>query len=101
MFEIMFGGERDPQQAVDEHRWFVHELRETTHWVPDLTVLRSTRARIAIGIGEQSSGQLCDRASRALAAALGVEPTLFPGDHTGFIDDPEQFATRLRAVLKA
>jgi hypothetical protein len=34
----------------------------------------------------------------ALAAALGIEPTMFPGGHLGFAQDPAGFATRLRAV---
>ncbi|WP_329108736.1 alpha/beta hydrolase [Micromonospora sp. NBC_01699] len=99
VFEMMFGGEREPQQAADEHRWFAYELRWTTRWRPDLAALRSAGTRIVVGIGEQSDGQLCDRTSRALATALGVEPTVFPGDHTGFADDPDRFAGRLRDVL--
>ncbi|MFG3441292.1 alpha/beta fold hydrolase [Nonomuraea sp. NPDC047897] len=98
--EYMFGGERDPQQVADERRWFAHELRATNHWQPDLAALRAAKTRIVVGIGENSTGQECDRTSRALAAALGIEPMLFPGDHTGFVDDPGHFATRLRAVLR-
>jgi hypothetical protein len=52
-----------------------------------------------VGLGEDSAGELCDRTSRALAQALGTEPTLFPGDHIGFIGNPDAFATRLRAVI--
>ncbi|QXJ25651.1 alpha/beta hydrolase [Actinomadura graeca] len=99
VLEQMFGGERDPRQVADERRWFAHELRGTTRWSPDLDALRSTPARIVIGIGEDSAGQECDRTSRALAAALGIEPTMFPGDHTGFAEDPARFVTPLRAVL--
>jgi pimeloyl-ACP methyl ester carboxylesterase len=98
--EQMFGGERAPQAVADERRWFAHEMRATDLWQPDLTALRSAATRIVIGIGEESTGQHCDRTSRALAAALGIEPTAFPGDHTGFVDDPERFATRLRSVLQ-
>ena len=98
-FEQMFGGERDPQQIADERFWFRHEQRPTIRFVPDLDLLRSVPTRIVIGIGEGSAGQTCDRTARALGAALGVEPVMVPGDHTGFADDPEGFATRLRAVL--
>ena len=42
-----------------------------------------------------------DQTSRALAAELGIEPTMFPGGHTGFAEDPEGFAVRLRSVLRA
>ena len=54
-----------------------------------------------MGVGEASAGQLCDRASRALATALGAEPTMFPGGHTGFAEDPDGFATRLREAIRS
>ena len=99
MFETIFGGKREPQQAADEYFWFAHELRGTTHWRPDLAALRSSGARIVVGIGEDSTDQICDHTSRALAAALGTEPTLFPGDHLGFVERSKPFAARLREVL--
>jgi pimeloyl-ACP methyl ester carboxylesterase len=101
VFQMMFGAEPTPQAAADERFQFAHMLRATIQWQPDITALRATSVRIVIGIGEQSAGQLCDRASRALATALGVEPTMFPGDHIGFVGDPVAFAGRLRAVLVA
>ncbi|NGO81639.1 alpha/beta hydrolase [Streptomyces sp. YC504] len=98
--EGMFGGERDPRQVADERRWFAHELRATTHWRPDLDALRSISARMVVGIGDDSDGEECDFTSRALAEALGIEPTRFPGGHTGFAEDPGAFATRLREWLR-
>ena len=95
----MFGGERDPQQVADERFWFAYELRESITWVPDVDRLRDSGVRIVIGIGEESTGQLCDRTSTALAGRLGITPTYFPGDHTGFADRPEPFAAAFRAVL--
>lgn len=97
----MFGGRRDPRDVADERFWFAHELRPTTRWCPDLPALRASSATISVGIGAGSTGQICDLTSRALAEALGVEPLIFPGDHTGFVDDPEAFADRLREVLDA
>ena len=99
VFEEMFGGEPDPQQAADEHFWFAHEMRPTTYWQPDIAALRAAPTRIVVGIGEESAGQFCDRTSTALAAALGIEPTMFPGGHIAFAEDPEGFEPRLRAVL--
>lgn len=96
----MFGGERDARQAADERRWFAHEMRATSYRSPDTTQLRSASCRIVVGIGEDSSGQPCDRTSRALAQALGTEPAAFPGGHTGFVDSPKVFASRLRTVLQ-
>ncbi|MQA13433.1 MAG: hypothetical protein GEV09_04440 [Pseudonocardiaceae bacterium] len=37
----------------------------------------------------ESAGQICDRTSTALAAALGIEPTMFPGGHIAFAEDPD------------
>lgn len=101
VLEMMFGADRPAEQLADERRWFEHELRATVQWRPDLSVLRAGRPEIIAGIGETSAGQLCDRATRTLAAALGIEPTMFPGGHTAFADDPAAFEPRLRAVLAA
>ena len=92
--------DRDPQEVADERRFFLHELRATTRWVPDLDRLRSGPVRVVVGIGEQSRGQVCDLTSQALAAGLGVAPTWFPGDHVGFLGDTPAFAVRLRDVLR-
>ncbi|MDX2969253.1 alpha/beta fold hydrolase [Kribbella solani] len=97
--EQMFGGERDPEDVAAERFWFGHEMRESITWLPDVAQLRT--ANIVIGIGADSTGQLCDRTSTALAARLGIEPTRFPGGHTGFADAPEVFAEALRVELKA
>ncbi|TWD79154.1 pimeloyl-ACP methyl ester carboxylesterase [Kribbella amoyensis] len=99
LLEAMFGGDRDPQVVADERFWFEYEMRASIRWQPDVSALRDGPVDLVVGIGTDSAGQLCDRTSRALAAGLGVEPALFPGDHTGFAEDPEPFAARLRAVL--
>jgi pimeloyl-ACP methyl ester carboxylesterase len=95
----MYGGERDPQQVADEHFWFAREMRGTTRWQPDLAALRSAGTRVVVGLGAGSAGQICDRTSRALAAALGTEPAIFPGGHIGFVEDPARFAAKLRDFL--
>jgi pimeloyl-ACP methyl ester carboxylesterase len=100
VFQQMFAGERDAQTEADEHFQHAHMLRPTTRWCPDVAVLRAVPTRVVVGLGEASAGQLCDRTSRALAAELGTEPTMFPGGHIGFAEDPATFATRLRAVLR-
>lgn len=97
--EAMFGAEPDPQALADEHFQYAHMLIPTTRWQPDIDVLRASPVRVVVGIGEASAGELCDRASRALATGLGVAPTMFPGNHVGFVDDPAGFAVRLREVL--
>ncbi|TDU01930.1 pimeloyl-ACP methyl ester carboxylesterase [Streptomyces sp. 846.5] len=99
VFLQMFGGEKSPDEAASERFFYLHELRSTANWVPDLDALRARTARLVIGIGETSAGQFCDRTSRALAAELKVEPVMFPGGHGGFMEDPAAFADRLRKVI--
>lgn len=93
-------GRTEPQDAADEHFFFAHTLRPTTYWTPDLPTLASHTPRITIGIGSESAGQVCDRTTTALAAALGITPTVFAGDHTGFVDHPSPFAEQLRKILR-
>lgn len=87
----------DPRAAADERYSFLHMLRGTCEWEPDLHALRA--APVLIGLGETSTGELCDRVSRSLATALGQAPVMFPGGHLGFLEDPAAFAARLRAVM--
>lgn len=101
LFEAMFGGPIEGQAAADELFSFVHMERATTFWEPDVTALREADVRLVIGIGDQSLGEMCDRTSRALAALVGVTPTMFPGGHVGYVEEPERFAERLRDVLRA
>jgi pimeloyl-ACP methyl ester carboxylesterase len=93
--------ERNARVIADERHFFLRELRATTGFRPDLAALRAASTRIVVGLGEDSGGQLCDRTSRALAAALRTRPTSFPGSHIGFVEDPVRFAARLREVLAA
>ncbi|MFL6118457.1 alpha/beta fold hydrolase [Actinophytocola sp.] len=99
VLDMMSRPDRDAQQVADERRWFAHEMRATIAWRPDLSALRAASPRVVVGIGKDSAGQLCDRTSRALALELGIEPTMFSGGHTGFVDNPARFAAELRAVL--
>jgi hypothetical protein len=99
MFLQMFGGEKTPDELASERFFYLHELRGTAVWTPDLDALRPVASRLVIGIGDASAGQFCDRTSRALAAGLGIEPAMFPGSHGGFMEDPAKFAARFREVV--
>jgi pimeloyl-ACP methyl ester carboxylesterase len=101
LFEAMFSGPIAGRAALDEHFSFAHMEFATTFWKPDPATLRGADVNLVIGIGEDSTNQLCDRTSRALAAETRVEPTMFPGGHIGFVEDPAAFATRMRDVLGA
>jgi pimeloyl-ACP methyl ester carboxylesterase len=72
-----------------------------SRYAPDVAALRSGAARVFVGIGEQSTGQLAHRCAVALAAALGSAPVAFPGDHGGFGPHAEAFASTLHRVLRS
>lgn len=95
----MFGGERDPQEVADERFWFEHELRPSTYWLPDHAVLQRVSSRLVIGVGEDSAGETCDRTTIALASALDLDRTTFPGGHIAFAEDAAGFVGRLREVI--
>ncbi|AVV43960.1 alpha/beta hydrolase [Streptomyces sp. ID05-04B] len=68
--------------------------------VPDLAALRPVADRLTPAAGQDSRGQaaLYGPAVR-LAELLGSEFAEFPGGHLGAVEDPEEFAGRLLAVL--
>ncbi|AEE46670.1 alpha/beta fold hydrolase [Cellulomonas fimi] len=77
-----------------------------TAYRPDVDALAAAPTRIVLAVGEESRDLLTWRAPEALAARLGLELTVFPGDHGGFLDPangyggvPEAFAARLLEVL--
>jgi len=72
--------------------------RHTRTWV-SLAALRATPARIVVGRGTRSAGQLAHRTATALAGELGTTPVEFPGDHIGFASEPDRFVDVLRRVL--
>jgi len=77
-----------------------HLIPVITNYAPDLGALRTSATRVVVGVGDESGdGQLAYRTALALAAALGVEPVSFPGDHGGFSGHTEAFAVRLHGVL--
>jgi pimeloyl-ACP methyl ester carboxylesterase len=79
--------------------FLAHLLRPTTSYRPDLAALRAAPARIVVAAGATSSGQLAHRAAVALAEQLGTHVAEFPGDHGGFLAQPEQFGRVLDRVL--
>jgi len=52
-----------------------------------------------IAVGDESRGEVAARSAVALAERLGRRPSSFPGDHAGFMADPQKFADALRRVL--
>nr|WP_294694256.1 alpha/beta hydrolase [uncultured Friedmanniella sp.] len=91
--------EPSAKQQADDELFFLHALKPFTRYRPDLDGLRSGSPRVVIAAGETSRQEVAVRATRVLAEQLGMAPTLFPGHHGGFMDDPVAFADVLRRVL--
>lgn len=62
----------------------------------DVATLRSRS--VVVGVGA-TSAQSAERAARELARQLDRNPVTFVGDHVGFAEDPERFATELAPLL--
>jgi pimeloyl-ACP methyl ester carboxylesterase len=88
--------EQDLREAA---RFFDHELRPTTQYLPDIDALNNSPSRVVIGIGVESGRLVTYRTSVALCDLLGSTPVEFPGDHGGFLGAPIEFADTLRTVL--
>lgn len=86
-------------QRAESARFFDHELRETTRYLPDIAALTAGPARIVVALGAQSGHLFTAATTRALATLLHREPVIFPGDHGGFLGAPGEFAATLRTVL--
>ncbi len=76
-----------------------HYLLPITSFDPDIARLRDGTTQVMVGVGADSEGQETWETSLALAARLGIEPVVFPGDHVGMATQPDAFAARLREVL--
>jgi clorobiocin/coumermycin A biosynthesis protein CloN7/CouN7 len=79
--------------------FLAHLIRPTTAYRPDIAALRAAPARIVVAAGTTSKGQLANRGAVALAGQLGTPVVEFPGDHGGFLAQPEQFGHVLDTVL--
>ncbi len=80
-------------------QFLAHLIRPTTRYLPDIETLRATPARIVVAGGTTSKGQLGNRTAVALAERLGTAVVDFPGDHGGFVAQPEQCGRVLHQVL--
>jgi pimeloyl-ACP methyl ester carboxylesterase len=81
-------------------------LISCTHYEPDFDALRAASTRIVIGAGEESDGEMANRAGKVVAERLGQQAVIFPSHHGGFVaadgpwgGKPEEFAAKLREML--
>jgi hypothetical protein len=87
-------------RIADNLEFFLaHGVRPLTGYVPDVAAFRVGPARIVVGIGEASGGQLAHRAAVALADRLDSPPVTFPCDHGAMVSRRREFAKTLHEIL--
>lgn len=89
-----------PAEAVTmSERFFAHGLLPIGLYQPLLSALQAAPAQVMVGGGTASKGQFEHRTAVALADCIGASLIDFPGNHTGFVDEPEEFAAVLRRTF--
>jgi len=79
--------------------WLAHGVMPLSLYHPDIDALRAGKPRVVVAIGKESVGQPIEGMGMALAAKLGTEPVMFPGDHMGFSPHADTFAEALHQAL--
>jgi pimeloyl-ACP methyl ester carboxylesterase len=97
------GGETPPKpsekQRADDELFFLRMLKPFTRYQPQIEALRWGGPRVVVAVGAASRNEIAPRSAEALAERLEIPPTMFPGDHGGFLPDPAAFARTIRQVL--
>lgn len=88
-----------PKQIADDELFFLRMLKPFTRYQPDVAALRTGTPRVLVAIGAASGPEVARRSAEALAVQLDQQPTVFPGDHGGFMADPGGFASTIRPLL--
>jgi hypothetical protein len=81
--------------------WLGHYFLAIAAYEPDVDALKAGSTRIVPGVGEESRGELAHEGGLRLAERLGTHAVVFPGAHGGFDSHAEEFAVKLREVLRA
>jgi hypothetical protein len=81
--------------------WFRHYFRAIGAYEPDFAALKAVSTRIVPAVGSESRGELANDGGLGLAKKLGTKAEVFPGAHGGFESHAEEFAARLREVLRS
>ena len=93
------GVEQSEKQQADDELFFLRMLKPFTRYQPPVEVLRWGGPRVVVAVGADSRGEIARRSAEALSERFGTPPTVFAGDHGGFMADPAAFAVTIRQVL--
>jgi len=87
------------EAVATSERFFRHGLLPIAFYQLDFSALQGAAVRVVVAGGTTSKGQFAQRTAAALAERLGTPLIDFPGGHTGFASDSEDFADVLRRTL--
>lgn len=79
--------------------FLAHEMQTFVKFVPDIATLRTNLANVLLAGGADSADHYPCQGGIAVSDLLGAPYVEFPGDHTGYLGKPAEFANRLREVL--
>lgn len=105
----MFGMPSDDDGTRDDPLLSERSATVTTYRY-DLDAIGAARARVVVGVGEETGDTITARTARALASRVGDEAVVFPSHHGGFVGGgpenpyagkPVEFGVVLRRVLDA
>lgn len=86
--------------SPDDLAFFLrHEMRSFVEYDIDFGRIAAGQVPVTLAGGEQSRQQYTYRAAQVIAAKTGRPFAEFPGDHTGFLKQPQAFASRLAEIL--
>ncbi len=90
-----------PVRKKNAQYWVEHELRQYPDydWDLDAICAQKTKLMLAVGEGSVTHHQWTARPSLVLAERCGLALLQFPGCHLGFLQEPGEFAARIRTAL--
>jgi hypothetical protein len=101
----MFGMPADDDGSRD-NPLLSHDSDGVSGYVLDAAAVSAAPTRVVVAAGEDSGNTFTARTSTGTAKALGLDLTVFPGGHGGFLGGefgqqgkPQEFAVKLREVL--
>ncbi len=77
------------------------EMLVVTNYLPDVAAIKRSGVKVIMAAGQWTLDHklFYGRTAPILAQRLGCELALFPGHHVSYIDQPQEWAARLREVL--
>jgi acetyltransferase/esterase len=90
-----------PVRKNNAQYWVEHELRQYPNYNWDLDAIGAQKGKLMIAVGEGSLAdhQWTARPGFLLAERYGLHLLEVPGYHLGFLQDPAEFAARIRTAL--